>query len=45
MHYQPKLFQASPYSYCCCAVFVVVGGAHGNGVAAEEFADVDVVLQ
>ena len=46
MHYQPKLFHANPHCYCYCVVVVVVGGGgYGDGgVAAQEYADDDVVF-
>ena len=31
MHYQPKVFQASPHRYRCCVVVVVADGDYGYG--------------
>ena len=45
LHYQPKLFQANPHCYCYCVVIVCGGGGYGDGgVAAQEYADDDVVF-
>ena len=39
MHYQAKLFHASPRCYCYCC-----GGYGDGGVVAKDFVDDDVVV-
>ena len=48
MHYQTKLFQASPHCFGYCvvlAVVVVIGRGYGDdGAVAKAFADDEVVV-